>query len=112
MSGISSKAIGKLENKYKFNAESELQSKEFSYRSRLEMYDAKFRLYDAQIGRFHQIDPLADMSLNYSPYAFSNNNPILLNDPLGLKGDTATLPTVTVVGYFCLAVGGFCGYTD
>jgi RHS repeat-associated protein len=99
MSGISSKAIGKLENRFKFNGGNELQNKEFIDGSGLELYDAKFRMLDPQIGRFHQIDPLADMSLNFSPFAFSNNNPILLNDPLGLKGDTAVLPTVTVVGY-------------
>ena len=96
MAGISSKALGPMENKYGFNAGSELQNKEFSDGSGLEWYDTKFRMYDGQIGRFHHIDPLADMSLNLSPFAFSNNNPILLNDPLGLKGDTVTLPTVFV----------------
>ncbi len=107
MAGISSKVIGSLDNRYKFNGGSELQSKEFSDGSGLEMYDAKFRLFDAQIGRFHQIDPLADMSLNLSAFAFSNNNPILLNDPLGLKGDTAVLPSVTVMGYIKEQVSEF-----
>ncbi|MEO8583509.1 MAG: RHS repeat-associated core domain-containing protein [Flavitalea sp.] len=97
MAGISSRAIGKTENKFKFNNGSELQSKEFSDGSGLELYDAKFRSYDPQIGRFHQMDPLADMSMNISPFAFGNNNPILLNDPLGLMADS--LPAVTVIGY-------------
>jgi RHS repeat-associated protein len=100
MAGISSKAFktNYAENKRRFNKGNELQSNEFSDGSGLEIYDATFRLYDAQIGRFHQIDPLADLSLDLSPFAFSNNNPILLNDPLGLKGDTAwkSLPEIVI----------------
>ncbi len=100
MAGISSKALkaNYAENKRRFNKGNELQSNEFSDGSGLELYDATFRMYDAQIGRFHQIDPLVDMSLDHSPFAFSNNNPILLNDPLGLKGDTAwkSLPEIFV----------------
>jgi RHS repeat-associated protein len=100
MAGISSKALkaNYAENKKGFNRGNELQNKEFADGSGLELYDATFRMYDAQIGRFHQVDPLADMSLDLSPFAFSNNNPILLNDPLGLKGDTAwkSLPEILV----------------
>jgi hypothetical protein len=48
------------------------------------MYDANFRGYDPQIGRFWQIDPLAIVTADYSPYSFAIDNPILFNDPLGL----------------------------
>jgi RHS repeat-associated protein len=91
MAGISSKALkpNYAENKYKFNDGNELQSKEFSDGSGLEIYDAGFRMYDPQIGRFHQLDPLADLFEGYSPYVFALNNPILMNDPLGLAADTA-----------------------
>ncbi|PVD53794.1 hypothetical protein DC498_04600 [Terrimonas sp.] len=101
MAGISSKALnGLVENKYKFNGGNELQSKEFSDGSGLELYDAVFRQFDAQIGRFHQIDPLADIIDGWSPYAFSFNNPILFNDPLGLLAgsDTITLPEIVING--------------
>ncbi len=99
MAGISSKAAGKLENKRKFNGGNELQSGEFSDGSGLELYDAKNRMYDAQLGRFGQIDALADMSQSTSPYVFASNNPISINDPLGLKDSIPTLAPVTVVGY-------------
>jgi RHS repeat-associated protein len=88
MSGISSKAAGKLQNRYKFNGGNELQSGEFSDGSRLELYDAVHRMYDPQLGRFGQIDKLAELGIDFTPYGFARNNPIKLNDPLGLREDT------------------------
>jgi RHS repeat-associated protein len=95
MAGISDKALkGRYaENKFKANYGSELQNKEFNDGSGLEAYDATFRMYDPQIGRFWQQDPLGELAEGWNPYAFVLDNPISYVDPLG---DTATLPAVTV----------------
>ena len=86
MAGISDQAIKTQYsvNKYRFNGGNELQNKEFSDGSGLEMYDATFRMYDPQIGRFNQIDPLGELSEDWSPYVFALDNPVYFNDPLGL----------------------------
>ncbi len=47
-------------------------------------------MYDAEIGRWHAIDPaIEDNHHNYTPYAYVYNNPILLLDMYGLDSTAA-----------------------
>ncbi|HVZ97848.1 MAG TPA: RHS repeat-associated core domain-containing protein [Chitinophagaceae bacterium] len=85
MAGISDKAVKTqyAENKYRYNAGSELQNKEFSDGSGVELYETAYRSYDPQLGRFAQADPLADGFSLVSTYQYGMDNPVLFNDPSG-----------------------------
>lgn len=52
----------------------------------------RFRYYDPGLGRWWQIDPKADQDdlVDWTPYNYSYNNPVLENDP---NGDCPKCPT-------------------
>lgn len=84
--GISYKNAGTLENYLKLSG-NELQANEFASGTGLELYDFNARTYDAQIGRFMNVDPLSELDYSLSPYRYAYNNPVSYTDKTGMHED-------------------------
>jgi RHS repeat-associated protein len=84
MEGLNYTAGLAPENKYLYNG------KEFQDDFGIDWHDYGARFYDAQLGRWHVTDPMAEVAYDWSPYRYGYNNPIKFSDPTGMLESTHT----------------------
>lgn len=89
MAGISSKALGGMENRKKFVGQ------DFENDLGWDMYQFRYRTHDPQIGRFTQVDPLADKYVYNSTYAYAENKVINGIDLEGLEWWSPIIPVLS-----------------
>jgi RHS repeat-associated protein len=77
--------IGSGDARYKYT------TKERDAESGYDYFGARY--YDARIGRWLNVDPIAEKYRGWSPYAYSRCNPISFFDPNGLWTDPVNKPT-------------------
>jgi RHS repeat-associated protein len=78
-------------NKYKYNG------KEFQDELQLNVYDYGARNYDPAIGRWMNIDPLAETSRRFSPYTYALDNPVYYIDPDGMMAVDSDPPNTRII---------------
>ena len=79
---------------YKYNG------KEFDTKKGLNWYDYGARHYDAALGRWLVVDPLAEKYYSTSAYGYCLNNPVKYVDPTGCAASTHTDSLGTVVAVY------------
>ncbi|WP_121329946.1 MULTISPECIES: DUF6443 domain-containing protein [unclassified Flavobacterium] len=82
---VSNSILPGTNNKYKYNGK-ELQDDDIGG-SKLNMYDYGARNYDPALGRWMNIDPLAENSRKWTPYNYAYNNPVYFVDPDGMQSE-------------------------
>ncbi len=77
--GYNNTNVANANYKYKYNG------KELQDELNLNLYDYGARNYDPAIGRWFNIDPLAEKFINSTPYNYVLNNPVNMIDPDGME---------------------------
>lgn len=80
MSMTSTMALPTAPNKNLYNGGSEWQN---DFDDQPDWQQTFYRNYDQTIGRFMAVDPLAKATESMTVYQYANNNPVMMNDPMG-----------------------------
>ena len=105
MNGLCYETGEDYKNKYLYNGK-ELQD-DFG----LDWYDYGARFFDAQLGRFHTLDPLSEKYSFQSPFVYGANNPILLIDKNGEGPEDIITKLVITAVKVRTWIGGMVEYT-
>jgi RHS repeat-associated protein len=92
-------------NKQLYNGGSEWQN---DYSNLPDYYQALNRNYDAGLGRFIAVDPMAETSISLSTYHYAYNDPLTYNDPTGNDGEGDGTWAAGPLEYFF----GYSGYNS